>query len=109
MFRNYLKVAFRNLKANKVSSAINIGGLAVGMAVAVLIGLWIFDEMSFNKYHKNHESIGQVWAGGTDPDTKEMDGSISMQLPMGAVLKQLCTLFQTCSYCLVGWRLYTNR
>ncbi|MEA5402316.1 ABC transporter permease [Arcicella sp. DC2W] len=60
MFRNYLKIAIRNLVKNKVYSFINIGGLAVGMAVAMLIGLWIHDELSFNKYHKNYDKIAQV-------------------------------------------------
>lgn len=60
MLRNYLKIAFRNLARNKVSSAINIGGLAVGMAVAMLIGLWVNDELSFNTYHQNYSRIVQV-------------------------------------------------
>jgi ABC-type antimicrobial peptide transport system permease subunit len=60
MFRNYLKIAWRNLIRNKASSFINIGGLAVGMAVAMLIGLWIWDELSFNKYHQNYDRIVQV-------------------------------------------------
>ncbi len=60
MFRNYLTIAFRNLTRNKVYSFINIGGLAVGMAVAMLIGLWIWDELSFNQYHKNHDRIAKV-------------------------------------------------
>src|ERR1700761_8689087 len=60
MIKNYLKIAWRNLLKNKASSVINIGGLAVGMAVAMLIGLWIWDELSFNKYHKNYDSIAQV-------------------------------------------------
>ena len=58
MFRNYLKIALRNLTKNLGYSAINIGGLAVGMAVAMLIGLWIYDELSFDKYHKNYERVG---------------------------------------------------
>ncbi|MBS1531652.1 MAG: ABC transporter permease, partial [Bacteroidetes bacterium] len=60
MFKNYLKIAWRNLIRNKASSFINIGGLAVGMAVAMLIGLWIWDELSFNKYHQNYDRIVQV-------------------------------------------------
>jgi putative ABC transport system permease protein len=60
MFRNYLKVAFRNISKNKFSSLINIGGLAMGMAVAMLIGLWIFDELSFNQYHNNYDRIVKV-------------------------------------------------
>ncbi|MCE7040637.1 ABC transporter permease [Dyadobacter sp. CY312] len=57
MLQNYLKIAFRNLVKNKTYSGINIGGLAVGMAVAMLIGLWVYDELSFNKYHQNYDRI----------------------------------------------------
>src|SRR5690606_32830420 len=46
---------------NKGYSFINIGGLAVGMAVAVFIGLWIHDELSFNKYHKNYDQLVKVY------------------------------------------------
>ncbi len=60
MIKNYLKTAWRNLIKNKFSSLINIGGLAVGMAVVMLIGLWIYDELSFDSYHKNHDHIAQV-------------------------------------------------
>jgi ABC-type antimicrobial peptide transport system permease subunit/AraC-like DNA-binding protein len=65
MFNNYLKIAWRNLLRNKASSFINIGGLAVGMAVAMLIGLWIWDELSFNKYHQNYDRIAQVMKNRT--------------------------------------------
>ncbi|GAB4016941.1 ABC transporter permease [Spirosoma koreense] len=60
MIRNYLKLAFRNLAKYKGYSAINIAGLAVGMAVAMLIGIWIQDEVSANKHHKNYETLYEV-------------------------------------------------
>ena len=60
MIKNYFKIAWRNFRNNKGYCAINIGGLAVGMAVAMLIGLWMYDELSFNKYHKNYDRIAQV-------------------------------------------------
>ncbi len=60
MIRNYLKIAWRNLLKNKLYSFINIGGLAVGMAVAMLIGLWVWDELSYNKSFANYEKLGQV-------------------------------------------------
>jgi putative ABC transport system permease protein len=60
MFRNYLKVALRNTLKDKAYSLINIGGLAVGMTVTSLIGLWMYDELSMNKYHQNYASIAQV-------------------------------------------------
>src|ERR1700733_315370 len=61
MIKNYIKVAWRNLVKNKMHSFINIAGLSVGMAVALLIGLWIFDELSFNKSFKHYGRIAQVW------------------------------------------------
>jgi putative ABC transport system permease protein len=60
MLRNYFKIAWRNLIKNKVLSLINIGGLAVGMAVVTLICLWVLDEVSFNMYHNNYHRIAQV-------------------------------------------------
>jgi len=60
MIKNYFKIAWRNLVKSKGYSAINIGGLAVGMAVAMMIALWVYDELSFNKYHKNYDRIAQV-------------------------------------------------
>lgn len=60
MLQNYLKIAFRNLVNHKGYSFINITGLATGMAVAILIGLWIYDEVSFDRYHQNYDSIAQV-------------------------------------------------
>ena len=60
MIKNYLKIAWRNILSNRGSSIINIGGLAVGMAVAILIGLWILDELSFNTYHKNYRNVVRV-------------------------------------------------
>lgn len=60
MLKNYFKIAWRNLFKSKTSSIINISGLAVGMAVAILIGLWIYDELSFDRYHKNYDRIVQV-------------------------------------------------
>ncbi len=77
MIKNYLKIAWRNLVRNKGYSAINIGGLAAGMAVALLIALWIYDELAFNKYHKNYNRItrvmreetwkGETWTGAYNP------------------------------------------
>jgi len=60
MLKNFFKIAWRNLAKNKGYSAINIGGLAVGMAVAILIGLWVYDEFSYDKYHENYDRIAQV-------------------------------------------------
>ncbi len=65
MFKSYFKIGWRNLVKNKGYSLINIGGLAVGMTVAILIGLWVYDEVSFNKYHKNYGRIALVMQNQT--------------------------------------------
>src|SRR5436189_4936051 len=60
MFKNYFKTAWRSLIKDKMHSFINIAGLSIGMAVAVLIGLWIYDELSFDKNFDNYDHIAQV-------------------------------------------------
>lgn len=87
MILNYFKIALRNLVKNKVYSFINIGGLAVGMSVAILIGLWIYDELSYDKYHKNYESVAQIRSIGTDPNTGITRSGPALQFPLGTSLK----------------------
>ncbi len=65
MFRNYLKIAFRNLWRTKGFSFINITGLAIGMGSAILILLWIQNEMSYDRFHKNGPYLYQAWNRGT--------------------------------------------
>jgi len=69
MFKNYFKIAFRNLIKNKVYSFINISGLAVGMAATIMIGLWIADELNYNDHFKNKDSIAQVFQSQTINNT----------------------------------------
>jgi ABC-type antimicrobial peptide transport system permease subunit len=87
MIKNYLKIAWRNLVHNKVSSLINIGGLAVGMAVAVLIGLWIWDELSFDKYHKSYDNIARVMQNQTA--NGEINSLKAMPIPVAYELRHL--------------------
>lgn len=61
MFKNYIKIALRNLLKNKVYSLINISGLAIGMTATILIALWIYDELSYNDYFENKDTIAQVY------------------------------------------------
>ena len=68
MIRNYFKIAWRNLGKSKMHSFINIAGLSIGMTVAILIGLWIHDEISFNKNFKNYDRIAQVVQNVTNND-----------------------------------------
>lgn len=85
MIRNYFKIAWRNLVKSKGYGAINIGGLAVGMAVAMLIAFWIYDELNYDRYHKNYGRIAQVMQHQTFNGYKGTERSIPM--PLVAELK----------------------
>ncbi|MDB5089560.1 MAG: transporter permease [Mucilaginibacter sp.] len=87
MIKNYLKIAWRNLVHNKISALINIGGLAVGMAVAMLIGLWIWDELSFDKYHKNYDNIARVMQNQTA--NGEINSLKAMPIPAAYELRHV--------------------
>ncbi|MFQ5824979.1 MAG: ABC transporter permease [bacterium] len=67
MFKNYLKIALRNIKRQKVYSFINIAGLAIGMACTILILLWVQDELSYDRFHENANEIYRIIGnfGGT--------------------------------------------
>jgi putative ABC transport system permease protein len=87
MIGNHIKVGWRMLLRTKAYSAINVAGLAIGMAVAMLIGLWVYDELSFNRYHDNYDSIVQLWHGETNPATQEISGGLAMQFAVAGALK----------------------
>jgi ribosomal protein S8E len=86
MFKNYFKTAFRNLVKNKFSAFLNIAGLAVGMAVALLIGLWVWDELSFDKYHENYDSLARVMQQQTF--NGEINTLKAMPIPAATELRQ---------------------
>jgi putative ABC transport system permease protein len=85
MIKNYLKVAWRNLIKNKTHTFINVAGLSVGMAVAMLIGLWIWDELSYDKYHANHDKIVRVMQHQTL--NGETGSQVAMPIPLGTMLR----------------------
>ncbi len=60
MFKNYLKIAFRNLFRQKVYSFINLAGLAIGMASCILILLWVTDELSYDRFYQNADRLYRV-------------------------------------------------
>ena len=68
MFKNYFKTALRNLSRFKGFSFINLAGLANGMACCILIFLWVQDELSFDRFHDNSDSLHRVLMNprGTD-------------------------------------------
>ena len=72
MIKNYFKIAFRNLAKHKVYSAINVAGLAAGIAACLLIFVVVKFELSYNTYQKNYNRIYRVVT-----DTKNGDGSMA--------------------------------
>ncbi len=60
MFKNYLKIAFRSLKKHKGYSFINISGLAIGMAVCMLIMIWVLNELSYDRFHEKADRICRI-------------------------------------------------
>jgi hypothetical protein len=86
MYKSYVKVGWRNILRNKGYSFINIGGLALGMSVAMLIGLWVFDELYFNRHFTNHDTIVQFMKAG-DFDGRKYTGQQSLPYPLIDELK----------------------
>lgn len=86
MTEHYFKIAWRNLIRNKAHSFINLLGLSVGMAVAIMIGLWIYDELSFDKDNPNYNRIAQVEQNVTN--NGEVQTWQSMPYPLAAELRK---------------------
>jgi putative ABC transport system permease protein len=86
MIKNYLKIAWRNALRHKGIAFINIAGLSIGMAGAVLILLWIQNEVSFDKFHKNKDNLYEVY-GLSSADGKVSPIPYTSQ-PLGPALKQ---------------------
>jgi putative ABC transport system permease protein len=85
MIKSYFKIACRNLIKSKGYSIINVLGLGVGMAVALLITLWIWDELTFDHYHENHDRLAQVMTTEIDNGTPDTGPAVSM--PLGNELR----------------------
>ena len=85
MFKNNLKLAWRNLLKDKGYSLINITGLATGMAVAMIIGLWIYDEVGANRHFKNYDSVYQVMMNQTFDGVR--GSQVALPYPIGEELK----------------------
>ena len=66
MIRNYFKIAFRNIIRHKAFAAINISGLAIGMACSIFILLWVQNELSYDRFHKNANEIYRITGNAGD-------------------------------------------
>src|SRR5579883_3237002 len=97
MWKNYLTVAWRNLLKNKLYSLVNIAGLASGMAVAMVIGLWIYDEVSANRQFKNYSQLYQVMMHQTFDEMRGTQQAIPYSL--GDELKSKFPDFKAVAMC----------
>jgi putative ABC transport system permease protein len=97
MLKNYFKIAWRNLLKNRVYSIINITGLATGMAVAMIIGLWIYDEVSANKHFKNYDNLYQVMMFQTFDGVR--GSQQALPYPIGEELKAKYPDFKAVAMC----------
>ncbi|MGZ5133969.1 MAG: ABC transporter permease [Flavitalea sp.] len=71
MIKNYFKIAWRNLMKNKIYSFINIFGLTIGLTSFLLVALYVFDELTFDRFHKNADNIYRLIESKTTPEGKE--------------------------------------
>lgn len=86
MIKNYFKIAFRGFQKNKGYTLINLSGLALGMAVAILIALWVWDEWNYNKRSENHLHVGRVMSHTFQNGNTV--SSANMPFPLAAELRE---------------------
>ncbi len=89
MFKNYLKVALRNILKHKGSSFINVFGLAIGLACTILISLWVTDELSYDRFHKNARNLFCVY-NAEHYNSGKIVYSYSNPVALGPALKSTC-------------------
>jgi putative ABC transport system permease protein len=85
MLKNYLKIAFRNLRRQPGYAFINIGGLAVGLAVCLLILLYVQDELAFDAFHEKSDRIARVLTVKPSPDLGDQTSAV-VPPPVGEAL-----------------------
>ena len=70
MIHNYLKIALRNIRKQKVYSLINLIGLAIGLSVTLVITLYIIDDLTFDRFHENKDQVYRILSIGVKRGTK---------------------------------------
>src|ERR1700678_2705237 len=84
MIKNYLKIAWRNLAKNRLYSVINIGGLAVGMAVSFMLLLYVYNEFSFDKFNTNSDRLYEVLRN--QPSNGELQTNTATPIPLAPAM-----------------------
>jgi len=101
MIKNYFKTAIRNIKRNSTYSILNISGMAVGMASAILILLWVQDEWSYDRHFENADNLYRVIQNG-DPSEEGGSPSAITPAPLAKALKEEYPEIIRSSRCGVG-------
>ncbi len=86
MLKNYIKIALRNIRKQKLYSFINILGLSVGLAFCVLVLLFINDELTYDQFHENKDSIYRLYRQPLISDGP-IDKDLYMPIPVGPTMK----------------------
>jgi len=92
MLKNYLLIGWRNLVRTKVFSVINIAGLSAGIAVVILIGIWVWDEVSYNTSFRNYDRLAEVYHHVTFGDETMTISDVPE--PLGRTLKEVYPDFE---------------
>jgi len=85
MLKNYLKIAYRHISRNKLYPTINILGLAIGLTCTILIGLFVQNELSFDKHHENYKRIYRLESHFNIQESEDLFAATA--LPLGPALK----------------------
>jgi putative ABC transport system permease protein len=80
MLKNYILVAFRQLRRNKLHSIINISGLAIGLAIVLLIGLWVVDEFTYDRFNPHYNQVARIMQFETSNGETGVTASLPMPL-----------------------------
>ncbi len=97
MIKSYFRIGWRTMLRNKGYSFINIGGLAAGLALVILIGLWIHDELTFNTYHENYDRIARVRVNHNF--NGNIQSQVSLPFPLSEDLRSNYPEFDKVSVC----------
>lgn len=89
MIKNYIKTAFRAMYRDKWYSLVNIGGLAIGMCITILLSLYVLHETSFDKFHTNHQRIYRLHTHIIEEKSNEKRYPVSVYETGGALVERV--------------------
>ena len=89
MFKNYLKIAVRNLWKNNIFTSLNVIGLTVAFGVAILLSMFAVYELSYDRFHEHADNLYQVYSEDSTPNGIEANTSKSE--PFSAALRDETT------------------